>query len=194
MPMIASWRMRSSILAVATAMALLPAALAAQTSGGSPAPTPSPTPTTAPTVVALPPPSSLGAGPPSPSRMTVADVPSSDSQREAPVNGVLYIYGNERCPTDANGNEIVVCVRRSASERFRLPKDLRPDSIKPQYQSWADRQQGALAVGAAGNGSCSPTGVGGASGCASQAFAEAAAEKRARKREKEAEDKIIHPF
>ncbi|MBY0583351.1 MAG: hypothetical protein K2P68_10605 [Sphingomonas sp.] len=108
--------------------------------------------------------------------------------QEAPVNGILYIYGNERCPTDKNGNEIVVCERRSAAERYRLPKDLRPSTIKPQYQSWAERQQGTIDVGRADNGSCSSTGVGGASGCAAKAFAEAAAEKRARKADRAAEE------
>lgn len=116
-----------------------------------------------------------------------AQADTTNASQEAPVNGILYIYGNERCPTDNNGNEIVVCERRSAAEKYRLPKDLRPSSIKPQYQAWAQRSQATLAVGQDGIGSCSATGVGGASGCSAQAFAAAKAEARARKRDENAE-------
>ena len=108
--------------------------------------------------------------------------------QDAPVNGILYVYGNEKCPTDKDGNEIVVCERRSASEKYRLPKDLRPSTIKPEYQSWAVRQQGALATSGGGIGSCSTVGVGGASGCAAQAFEAARAENRARKAEQRASE------
>ena len=107
--------------------------------------------------------------------------------QEAPVNGVLYIYGNEKCPTDANGNEIVVCERRSPSEKYRLPKDLRPSTIKPQYQSWAARQDAALNTGQTGINSCSAVGVGGATGCQQQQFDAARAERKARKAANETE-------
>jgi hypothetical protein len=106
--------------------------------------------------------------------------------QDAPVNGILYVYGNEKCPTDKDGNEIVVCERRSASEKYRLPKDLRPSTIKPEYQSWAVRQQGALTTGGDGIGSCSTVGSGGATGCATQAFDAARAENRARKADQRA--------
>ena len=102
--------------------------------------------------------------------------------REAPVNGIVYLYSaTDKCPTDNDGNEIVVCVRRNPSEQFRIPKELRPDTLKPEYQTWASRNQANDSVGDSGIGSCSTTGVGGASGCAQQAFEQARAENRARK-------------
>lgn len=101
---------------------------------------------------------------------------------EAPANGVLFLYGDkERCPTDANGNEVVVCVRKPAGERFRIPSEIRPDSIKPEYQSFAQRVDNILSDGGIGIGDCSPVGAGGQTGCAEQAFARARAERKARK-------------
>ncbi len=90
--------------------------------------------------------------------------------RGAPVNGVLVLYGNQRCPTDDQGNEIVVCTRRSAQEQFRVPKELRELQITPENESWAVRSQTALEAGAGVNtiGSCSTVGPGGQSGCFAQ--------------------------
>ena len=53
--------------------------------------------------------------------------------------GVLLIYGQDKCPTNTNGEEIVVCRRLDESERFRIPKDLREADVMPQYESWAVR-------------------------------------------------------
>lgn len=79
--------------------------------------------------------------------------------------GVLIIYGNDKCPTDRDGQEIVVCQRLNESERFRIPQDLRNAEVKPQHESWAVRQQDALTVGGTGTNSCSAVGANGATGC-----------------------------
>lgn len=103
----------------------------------------------------------------------------------AAINGVLVLYGNQRCPTDTQGNEIVVCERRSAAEQFRVPKELREFQITPQNQAWAAKAQGTLAAGTGANsiGSCSVVGPGGQSGCFLQAARADRAENKARKDE-----------
>jgi hypothetical protein len=73
--------------------------------------------------------------------------PIGQVAKRAPVNGVLVLYGNERCPTDADGNEVIVCQRRSASEQFRVPKELREFEVTPENAAWAAKAQGTLAAG-----------------------------------------------
>ena len=103
--------------------------------------------------------------------------------RNAPVGGVLVLYGNERCPTDNEGNEVVVCTRRSANEQFRVPKELREFQITPQNESWAVRAQGTVQEGVGANsiGSCSAVGAGGQVGCFAQQARAARAENQARR-------------
>lgn len=98
--------------------------------------------------------------------------PTGPVSKNAPINGVLVLYGDERCPTDASGNEIVVCTRRDAAEQFRVPKDLREFKISPRNQAWALRSQGTLDTGASGIGSCSAIGPGGSIGCSNRQFSE----------------------
>jgi hypothetical protein len=80
--------------------------------------------------------------------------------QDAPVGGVVTIYGNDECPADT------VCIRGKESDRFRIPKELREaEPIARENQSWAVRQESAMKEGATGTGSCSTVGAGGATGC-----------------------------
>ncbi|HJO66378.1 MAG TPA: hypothetical protein QF469_13670 [Sphingomonas sanguinis] len=105
--------------------------------------------------------------------------------RNAPINGVLTLFGNERCPTDNQGNEIVVCVRRGAEEQFRVPKELRELQVTPENESWAARATGTLNEGTGVNsiGSCSAVGAGGATGCFAQRVRENRAANAQRQRD-----------
>ena len=105
--------------------------------------------------------------------------------RNAPINGVLTLFGNERCPTDNNGNEIVVCFRRGAEEQFRVPKELRDLQVTPENESWAARASDTLNAGTGVNsiGSCSAVGAGGATGCFAQRVRENRAANAQRQRD-----------
>ncbi len=110
--------------------------------------------------------SGQGLGPPSPSQPRVAKVTAAEGvSKSAPVNGVLVLYGNERCPTNSNNEEVVVCVRRPAAEQFRIPKELRNFEVTPENASWAVKEQANRNVGNTGVGTCSAVGAAGATGC-----------------------------
>ena len=118
---------------------------------------------------------------------TAASTPGAVPKR-APVDGVLVLYGNERCPTNSDGDEIVICERRSAQEQYRVPKELREFQVTPENASWAAKAQATLATGNGVDtiGSCSTSGAGGQTGCFAQQAAQARAERRAM-------DKAAHP-
>ena len=76
---------------------------------------------------------------------------------------VLVIFGNDKCPT-SNGEEVVVCSRKPEGERYRIPEELRRTESRGN-ENWGDRATQLEYVGRSGVQSCSPVGVGGASGC-----------------------------
>jgi hypothetical protein len=82
---------------------------------------------------------------------------------------VLVIYGNDPCPTNSSGDEIVVCARRPENERYRIPPNVRQDGDNsPERQSWAARARAVDAASGPGTDaveSCSPVGPGGQTGC-----------------------------
>lgn len=88
----------------------------------------------------------------------------------------LIIYGEDACPQSTDA-EMVICVRRGESERYRIPESLRGvDS--PQSEAWANKVQAYESVGAFGTLSCSPVGAGGSLGCTQQLIDKAYAEKK----------------
>jgi hypothetical protein len=93
---------------------------------------------------------------------------------EAPAQRIrqLVIYGNDPCPTNSSGEEIVVCARRPESERYRIPPNVREDGdASPQRESWASRARAVDAVTGPGSDaveSCSTVGQGGQTGCLKQ--------------------------
>jgi hypothetical protein len=115
------------------------------------------------------------------------DAPATEAPRQATQNGVLVLYGNQRCPVNTDGVEIVVCVHRNAGEQYRVPKDLRELQITPANQSWAAKAGDTLAAGASGIGSCTTVGPGGGSGC----FAQAARAQRSEKADAAKEQRNI---
>jgi len=78
--------------------------------------------------------------------------------------GQVIVYGNDPCPRQAD-DEVVVCVRRPAEERYRIPEAYRPSGDRQQTQGWVGQQQALRTVGATGTGSCSEVGPGGHTGC-----------------------------
>ena len=147
---------------IATALALVIAAPAVAQNEAAPEAAPAPATTAADPAARLSP-----LGPSAPGIARAKPAGSSETSRNAPINGVLVLYGNERCPTNKDGAEVTVCVRRGAEEQFRIPKELREFEITPQNQAWAERQKGILneGVGNTGIGSCSVVGPAGFTGC-----------------------------
>ena len=116
---------------------------------------------------------------------------SAPAAAQGVSNPPLVIYGKQKCPTDADGNEIVVCVRRAPGEQFRIPKELRELKVTPENESWAAKSAANDGVGASGIGSCSTVGAGGQSGCFLQRAQQAKRENQAKKAaQKQLEDSL----
>jgi hypothetical protein len=92
----------------------------------------------------------------------------------------LVIFEGDACPQSQDPNEVTICVTAPASERFRIPENLRGNPEAPENQSWTNRALELSYAGRTGVGSCSTVGPGGFTGCAQQLINQAVAERRGR--------------
>jgi len=84
----------------------------------------------------------------------------------------LVIYGSDPCPANA------ICIRKSESDRYRLPPALNPQGTVQQRQSWSQKSKVLTTVGDTGTGSCSAVGPGGHTGCLIQSIKQAKTQTR----------------
>jgi hypothetical protein len=76
----------------------------------------------------------------------------------------VVVYGSDPCPRSTESN-IVVCVHRPETERYRLPKSQQLQGTRQERQSWANRTRELSNTGKTGINSCSPVGPAGHTGC-----------------------------
>src|SRR3546814_21179989 len=93
------------------------------------------------------------------------------------INQVI-IYGDDKCE-QSSPDEIVVCNRLPETERYRVPEMLRGDPLDPRNEAWANKVVALERVGRFGTDSCSPTGLGGVTGCPQALLAGPRAARRA---------------
>ena len=61
----------------------------------------------------------------------------------------VVVYGSDPCPRQTESN-IVVCVHRPETERYRLPKSQQLQGPRQERQSWAKQSQAVTNVGKTG--------------------------------------------
>lgn len=94
------------------------------------------------------------------------------------INQVI-VYGDDACQ-QSSPDEIVVCRRLPEGDRYRVPQIFRGgDPLDPRNEAWANRVVSLERVGRFGTDSCSPTGLGGFTGCTQALVAGAKAERQA---------------
>jgi len=93
------------------------------------------------------------------------------------VNQVV-VYGDDQCPKSAD-DEILVCAKLPETERYRVPEMLRGNPLDVRNEAWANKVVAVERIGRFGTDSCSPTGLGGFTGCTQALVAGAKAERQA---------------
>ena len=99
------------------------------------------------------------------------------AQAQSNSRGEIIVYGEDPCPRAAD-DEVVVCRRLPAEQRYRIPEVYRPVGTRQQSQSWSARSRAMTTIGATGTNTCSPVGPGGWTGCLQQEVRQAAEERR----------------
>ena len=102
----------------------------------------------------------------------------ADTSNADKINQVI-VYGSDKCE-QSSPDEIVVCNRLPEQDRYRVPQMFRGgDPLDPRNQAWLNRVTTMERVGRFGTDSCSPTGLGGFTGCTQALLAGAKAEAQA---------------
>ncbi|MEA1072094.1 hypothetical protein SH584_09305 [Sphingomonas sp. LY29] len=89
----------------------------------------------------------------------------------------IEVFGTDPCPRSTD-DDVVVCVRRSEKDRYRIPERLRDGGSLQARQSWAQRAMAIEHYGKSGINSCSPVGPAGFTGCMQQTINQAMRERR----------------
>ena len=103
--------------------------------------------------------------------------PAQAQQEAGDRVNMVIVYGDDEVQPTASEDEIVVVARLPESERYRIPENLR-FSDDPANTAWAQRVESFEFVGDFGTFSCSPTGVGGFTGCTKELIDAAYGERR----------------
>ena len=101
-----------------------------------------------------------------------AALPAPALAQQAGNQSEVIVYGSDPCPRSTESN-VVVCVHRPETERYRLPKNQQLQGTRQQRESWANKSQSVMNVGKTGINSCSPVGPGGHTGCLIQEIQQA---------------------
>lgn len=98
---------------------------------------------------------------------------------QAQGRGVMevIVYGNDPCPRSSDA-EVVVCVRRPDSERYRIPEAYSAPRDRQAGEAWANRARALEYVSDTGTFSCSAVGPGGYTGCLQQFIRQSTGERR----------------
>ena len=93
----------------------------------------------------------------------LAALPTAASAQSGAL-GEIIVYGNDPCPRAAD-DEVVVCVRRPETERYRIAEDLRTSGTRQEREAWSNKARPLMSAGNTGINSCSAVGPGGHTGC-----------------------------
>jgi len=101
-----------------------------------------------------------------------AALPAPALAQQAGNQSEVIVYGSDPCPRSTESN-VVVCVHRPETERYRLPKNQQLQGTRQQRESWANKSQSVMNAGKTGINSCSPVGPAGHTGCLIQEIQQA---------------------
>ena len=100
----------------------------------------------------------------------LAALPTAASAQSGAL-GEIIVYGNDPCPRAAD-DEVVICVRRPETERYRIAEDLRTSGSRQEREAWSNKARPLMSAGNTGINSCSAVGPGGHTGCLLQEIQE----------------------